>query len=631
MTIYSNSKTANLFKNLLIFCLLFFVKKSQAQLGFCNGNSGDPIFIETFGTGTTNTPLPPGTTTFNFVDGSPFDGEYTVSNTSGYFDWHNVEDHTPNDNNGKMLIVNADFNPGEFYKTTITGLCEETSYEFSAWLINLLPQTGCGGNGISINIQYEIWDSTDTVQLAIGATGSIENTLSPIWQQFALLFQTQANQSSVILKMINFGVGGCGNDLAIDDIMFRTCGDTVIIEDEASKSNNTICAFETPFSTQLRAIPDFNIFSSHFYQWQESLDGITWTDISGENNVTYNTPPLSTTKFFRVLVAEDIANISNNFCNSSSEIFEVNVVPIPNPPISNGNLTLCINDTTPLSVTVPQDINVNWYDAPIGGNLLQSNNTFYSPNGAVGTYYAEAVSNIVNCKSSVRTAISVNYSEVPKLDDEILTFCENNSITLQANSNIPNTTYLWNTGETTEEITVLSPGNYTVEVNNNGCIALKNITVNQIDNPIIKDVSSNGKNIEVAVANEGNFIYSLDGNSFQSSNTFTNVDGNLYSIYVKENSCDTIITTEFLHFYIPKYFTPNNDGFNDIWDLNGIEFFNTSQVTIYNRYGKLLKSTQNSSFIWDGNFEGQPLPSDDYWYVIIIENEKLSGHFTLKR
>jgi len=93
--------------NKITFLLVcFFVTKTQAQLSFCNGNSGDPIFEETFGTGTTNGPeLPVGTTTYNFTTGTPNDGDYTISSSTAYFDWHDTQDHTLNDVNGKSLIA----------------------------------------------------------------------------------------------------------------------------------------------------------------------------------------------------------------------------------------------------------------------------------------------------------------------------------------------------------------------------------------------------------------------------------------------------------------------------------------------------------------------------------------------
>jgi hypothetical protein len=104
----------------VLFAFSFFT--ANAQLGFCSGNSGDPIFIEDFGAGTVNSPLAASTTTYIYTDAFPDDGFYTVTNGSfgNPFDWHQVEDHTPNDTDGKFLIVNAGFKPGEFYITTVS-------------------------------------------------------------------------------------------------------------------------------------------------------------------------------------------------------------------------------------------------------------------------------------------------------------------------------------------------------------------------------------------------------------------------------------------------------------------------------------------------------------------------------
>ena len=100
-------------KILIILCISILSFEVHAQLGFCQGNSGDPIFTETFGSGIQDVALPPGTTTYTYANGqSPNDGIYTVSSNSDYFDWFDAEDHTPNDTNGRMLIINSSFNAG---------------------------------------------------------------------------------------------------------------------------------------------------------------------------------------------------------------------------------------------------------------------------------------------------------------------------------------------------------------------------------------------------------------------------------------------------------------------------------------------------------------------------------------
>lgn len=82
----------------------------------------------------------------------------------------------------------------------------------------------------------------------------------------------------------------------------------------------------------------------------------------------------------------------------------------------------------------------------------------------------------------------------------------------------------------------------------------------------------------------------------------------------------------------PKYFTPNQDGYNDTWKIKFSDNEPHLQIKIFDRYGKFLKQLSSLSEGWDGTFLGQQLPSDDYWFVVTRENGKEHrGHFSLKR
>ena len=619
-------------KTIIICLALFSVKNAVAQLGFCNGNSGDPIFTENFGVGTGQSALPAGTTTYAYSNGAePNDGFYTVSNTTNYFDWFTIPDHTPGDTNGKMLVINSDFTSGEFYNTTINGLCVNTTYEFSSWLVNITPSTGfCGANAIPINVSFEIWDNTDTNLLASGSTGNIGSTATPNWMQFGLVFQTLPGQNSVILKMKNNGVGGCGNDLAIDDIVFKSCGDNITISDASNNATVNLCSNQTPYTTSLVVTPDNAVFSTHFYQWESSLDGITWTDIIGETTQNITITGINTTTYYRTKVAQSAANVNNSSCNVVSEVFEVVVTDLGVTPtlacweVATINTATCSWDISGTQPLAPAGL-ACWESATFNTVTCAWDITGMQPNQPAVACWETAIFNTTSCVWEVSGEQSIDNQE------EFFAFCQGEIITLQAITPIINPTYLWDTGEMTSSLEVGTAGVYAVEVQNDCLSTVITFTVTQIEIPIIESVDSIGNAIIINTSNTGDFEYSLDGVNYQNSNIFETVEGGLYTIYVKGNNCTDVVTIDYLHFYVPQFFTPNNDGQHDTFDLKGIQYFETSEVYLFDRFGKLLKSTKNAPFAWNGTFNGNPLPTSDYWYVLIINGQRRVGHFTLKR
>jgi gliding motility-associated-like protein len=608
---------------------------SKAQLSFCSGDTGDAIFFEDFGTGTTNGPeLPAGFTTYTFVDQAPQDGFYTISNNlSQLTSWHNTEDNTPNDTNGKAFIVNASFTADEFFRSTISGLCENTFYEFSAALINLYDSdfTFCANGGIPVNVRFEIWNETDTVLLASGDTGDINGTPEPIWNNFGLVFETTTGQETVLLKMINNGDGGCGNDLAIDDIAFRACGDTTNITTSDNEQGVLICESQTPAGVSLVSIIDFEINDSYEIQWQSSTNLVDWFDILGATSATYEIVSLTETTYYRVNFATDAGNLGSPFCSFLSEPFLVEVASVPDPPLSNGDRQACSNDPFPtLSVTVQQGQSVNWYDAPSGGNLLASNTTNYTPESA-GTYYAQAFVNGIECESASRTAVTLSIFPSVSFNNpqEELVLCEGTAVTLSASIN--NVNYSWSTGETSSSIVVNQPGIYTVTATSgSGCSDQKTFTVNTIVIPEIIPIESNiGKTITIQTTNTGDFEYSLNGIQYQESPSFRNLPGGLITAFARNVQGCIPSSTTFYNVRVPTYFTPNGDGINDVFTIPDLQFFSSIQLQMFDRFGKLLYTDAGPSMRWDGTYNGTILPVNDYWYTLTLDDIQLTGHVSL--
>lgn len=201
--------------------------------------------------------------------------------------------------------------------------------------------------------------------------------------------------------------------------------------------------------------------------------------------------------------------------------------------------------------------------------------------------------------------------------------------------------YLWSTGENTSFIDVNEIGTYLVTVTDpNGCSSSRSIVVVASEIANINEVLIEGGNtyntVTISVSGSGNYEYALDdANGFyQSSNVFTNVLAGFHTVYVRDiNGCG--IASKLISVLgFPKFLTPNNDGYHDTWKVNGINalFHDGITIHIFNRTGKLITSLNNQTPGWDGNFNGRPLPSDDYWYsVTLIDGQEYRGHFTLKR
>ncbi len=206
-------------------------------------NCLEASFEENFGTGTERVSTPFTSLTFNGTT-EISDGEYAITNTSDglNFGWHPVfEDHTPGDVDGRALFVNADFDADEFYRRTVDGLLENVEYVFETWITTVYDTDTniCPDNGIPSNVTLRVEDLAGTT-LAEIQTGDIENEADFNWQLFAIGFNSGAN-TSVQIVLINNASGGCGNDLAIDDISLVLSGTT---PDVVNGSDIDICFVE---------------------------------------------------------------------------------------------------------------------------------------------------------------------------------------------------------------------------------------------------------------------------------------------------------------------------------------------------------------------------------------------------
>ena len=204
--------------------------------------------------------------------------------------------------------------------------------------------------------------------------------------------------------------------------------------------------------------------------------------------------------------------------------------------------------------------------------------------------------------------------------------------------------YQWSTGEMTESIIVDAVGTYTVTVTNtDGCEKLRSIDVIASNvavfdsNAVITDaVDSSTGSVSFSVSGPGDYEFAIDdpNGPYQDSSFFDRLDPGFHTIYARDkNGCGiSELTISIVGF--PQFFTPNGDGYNETWNVQGIGsgFQTDSDIFIFDRYGKLLKQLGPDGTGWDGTYNNAPMPSSDYWFQVTLEDGRVfRGHFTLKR
>ena len=339
----------------------------------------------------------------------------------------------------------------------------------------------------------------------------------------------------------------------------------------------------------------------------------------------------------------------------------VHVIPaisldLPDP------VTLCEGEQIDLTVqnVAPVGTTVSWYaDETILSATADSLTVTVQP-----TYNAETGVN----HESVYTYVAVAYNKtcqtfknynVPVNVDEPITgemegvavICDGDESYVDAKKYAA-TTYLWTTSDgdtlgTGERIMPLHPNHSTIyyaDMTRGKCTARESYTVEVKSLPVITSIDSVGYHSrEVTLeAGAGNAPYMIWYDNIQSGveNTthFDNIPFGTHTMHVKDfYNCETsmIFHLDPPEIIIPEYFTPNFDGTNDHWIIPGLaEVYPAAVVTIFDRYGKTLKQFFGAETDgWDGTYNGNKMPSTDYWYQIDIEeiNRQYVGHFTLIR
>lgn len=335
-------------------------------------------------------------------------------------------------------------------------------------------------------------------------------------------------------------------------------------------------------------------------------------------------------------------------------------------PVGINQRTTCDNDGTNDGVT---DFDLSTLNSTILGNQTSTEFvvTYYLTQAeavagtnailatTAQTFYAKVMNTLTaSCYDIKSFTLKVNKLPEPNPVGGIMCYDSKNNIllnpyTISSGLSSSTHTFQWYNEAGTivgsnSSYQVVVPGVYTVIATNSatGCSSdPKAVEVLSSEPAIVSytltdDFADNQIIIVEAVGVGGDYEYQLDFGPFQDSPTFENVSSGNHTITVRDkNGCGNSVSEALIINY-PKFFTPNNDGYNDSWNIVDLKTKSNTIIYIYDRYGKLMSQVTPTNQGWDGRFAGQDMPSSDYWFTVSYEDEvgnkkEFKSHFAMKR
>jgi gliding motility-associated-like protein len=620
----------------LAFFLICSFTNIKAQV--CNGALGDPVISIDFGRGNATFAPPISGTTYRYIAGNPNDGQYTIVKTTNGLNsgWHqNVVNRTPNDPNGYFMLVNADNDPGVFYQSTVNNLCPNTTYEFAAYIINILRNSG-----VKPRIRFTITNNGLPIPGANFSTGDIQEGSATNWIKYGTTFKTPINVGTIALTMTNENPGGGGNDLAIDDITFRPCGPEIKPLILSTSSNTAIICEGKNANVALSATVS-STYSNPQYQWQVN-NGAGWTNLTVAGSQTKDvvvpfTNAAIGTYSYQLLVA-DGANINSENCRIISSPLTVKVDQNPSPiatyagnACDGGNITLRVNGNA--------GDKFNWV-GPNGFSSTEQNPIISNITAANSGDYIVTLTNSSGCSATSNINLQVLPKIIPiiNIPNQITTICEAQNIQLIAAGG---TSYKWSPIDGLSNPTIANPlasplktTKYTVYITQGDCSTTTDVLVN-----VSKKANSNAGEDKKLLAGQtaqlngkasgDNITYSWSPTDYLDDPTKENPIASppkdiTYTLTVKSD-CNTSTDEVFVRVYpkieIPNTFTPNNDGVNDTWNIQAAEAFTEPKLKVFNRNGQIIYESKGNFKPWDGKYNGKDVPTAAYYYTLFLNED----------
>lgn len=380
-------------------------------------------------------------------------------------------------------------------------------------------------------------------------------------------------------------------------------------------------------------------------QCDDNLDGTVNVVLSDITLLVLNNPAYFTNVRYYALLTDANAGNNNTLPNNWSYTVNTTIYIRIESPDGCAPVIQPINFTVgPKLTLLTTAVVTNFCDDDLDGSKLVNLSQFisqFTTDPLVTVSYHSTLADAQNVTAAISGAVTLTGTHTYFIRFEKSGFCPNVAsirITLKIpkKSDIladklicPKTTtsldsgpgftaYLWSTGATTPSITNVAAGNYWVDLTFDGCIYRQFVNVSESVLPVITSIDINGSTVTIGVSGGAPpYEYSLDNNSWQSSNVFNNVPIGNHKIYIRDSLRCGVVEKTFVIINLINTITPNSDGHNDDIDYSSLMSKDNLIFRIFDRYGaELFRGSPSNNFTWDGKMKGRPVSTATYWYFI---------------
>ncbi len=354
----------------------------------------------------------------------------------------------------------------------------------------------------------------------------------------------------------------------------------------------------------------------------EPSQGIgTWT--TAQTGVTFDNENLPTATANNLPLGETTLmwTIVNGVCISQNTV----IVEINNQPVTNlgADTQICEGETYTFHAGTGYD-NYLWQDN------LTSDSIFIADTSGI---YNVTITNICG---TVFDEAELTVNPLPQISARAdTTICNTDTVALNA---VGEGNITWSNGVSQQEnFTPESTQTYIVTATlPTSCQAIDEVTivVNPLPEITYVDTTVNGVMNLQTFSDAEPLQFTLNAKD-KPNGTFTNLETGEYIITITDDNGCMIKTVIDLFveipLVIPSIFTPNGDGINDTWEIEGLFQFPHGRVYIMDRFGKTIAEYNGEDRGWDGTYNGNPVEPDTYWYVIEVRERHYKGSITIRR